>query len=122
MRRESDVQVTPTLHAALGTIEGHGPITAGQLAAHEHVQKPTMTRTIRELVDRGLVERLPDPLDGRITWLRVTPAGKRIMTDARRRTDAYLGQRLKKLTPEERDVLHRASAILEKLAEREADR
>src|SRR5262249_42888682 len=76
MRQESDPGITPTLHAALHSIETHGPMTAGQLAAHEHVQKPTMTRTIQALVDRELVERLPDPLDRRISWLRSTPAGK----------------------------------------------
>ena len=116
MRRESDVDISPTLHAALGTVEIHGPITAGRLAEHERVRKPTITRTIRELVDRGLIERLPDPLDGRVTWLRVTPEGKALLQRARRRTDAYLTQRLKRLSLEERDTLHQAAEILERLA------
>ena len=60
MRHVSDVEITPTLHAALRSVERHGPVTAGQLARFEHVQKPSITRTIRELVDRGLIERLPD--------------------------------------------------------------
>src|SRR5207249_7324420 len=76
MRRESAPGISPTLSAALHTVETHGPITAGQLAAHEHVQKPTMTRTIQAMLDRGLVERIPDPLDGRVSWLSVTPAGR----------------------------------------------
>ena len=116
MRHESDVDISPTLHSALGCVEAHGPITAGRLAEHEHVRKPTMTRTIRELVDRGLIDRLPDPLDGRVTWLRVTPAGKTLLQQARRRTDAYLTQRLKKLSVEERDTLQEAAEILERLA------
>jgi DNA-binding MarR family transcriptional regulator len=99
-------------------VEAHGPITAGKLAAHEHVRKPTMTRTIRELVDRGLIERLPDPLDGRVTWLKVTPEGKALLLKARRRTDVFLTQRLQQLRPEERDALQRAAEILERLAER----
>ena len=119
MRHVSDVEISPTLHSALGSVETHGPITAGKLAAHEHVRKPTMTRTIRELVDRGLIERLPDPLDGRVTWLRVTPAGKTLLQNARRRTDVFLTKRLQRLTLEERDTLQRAAEILEQLAERE---
>ena len=119
MRHESAAELTPTLHAALGSVEVHGPITAGQLAAHEHVQKPTMTRTIRALVDRGLIERLPDPLDGRVTWLQVTPAGKTLLHAARRRTDAYLAQRLKKLSPEDRATLEAAAEVLERLAEQD---
>lgn len=118
MRRVSDVEISPTLHSALGSVEAHGPITAGKLANHEHVQKPTMTRTIRELVDRGLIERLPDPLDGRVTWLKVTPAGKTLLQNARRRTDVFLTKRLQRLSPEERDTLQRAAEILERLAER----
>jgi len=118
LRRESDIDLTPTLHAALSTVEVHGPITAGQLAGHEHVRKPTMTRTIRELVDRGLIERLPDPLDGRVTWLRVTPEGASLVRSARRRSETYLTQRLRELTPEQRETLQRAAEILETLAER----
>lgn len=118
LRHVSDVEISPTLHAALGTVEGHGPITAGKLAEHEHVRKPTMTRTIRELVDRGLIERLPDPIDGRVTWLRATPTGKALVQHARRRTDLYLTQRLQRLSPEDREVLLRASEILEQLSER----
>jgi DNA-binding MarR family transcriptional regulator len=77
-----------------------------------------MTRTIRELVGRGLIERLPDPIDGRVTWLRVTPAGKTLLQNARRRTDVYLTERLRQLSSEDRETLERASEILERLAER----
>jgi DNA-binding MarR family transcriptional regulator len=118
MRHVSDVEISPSLHAALGTVERHGPITAGQLAKHEHVRKPTMTRTIRELVERDLIERLPDPLDGRVTWLKVTPAGKALIHNARRRTDVYLTKRLQRLSPEDRETLQRAAEILDELAER----
>ena len=118
MRHVSDVEISPTLHAALGTVERHGPMTAGQLAQHEHVRKPTMTRTIRELVDRGLIERLPDPLDGRITWLKATPAGASLIHNARRRTDVFLTKRLQWLSADDREALQRAAEILESLSER----
>ncbi len=119
MRQESDPGITPTLHAALFTLEMHGPMTAGQLASHENVQKPTMTRTIQALVDGGLVRRTPDPLDGRITWLAITPEGTKLLQRTRRRTDEFLSKRLKALSPEERDVLSRASELLAWIAEKE---
>jgi len=78
-----------------------------------------MTRTIRELVDRGWVQRLPDPIDGRVTWLQVTPAGKALLAAARRRTDAYLAQRLKRLSAEDRETLQRATDVLTRLAEQD---
>ncbi len=79
MRHVSDVELTPTLARRASHGRAHGPVTAGQLAAFEHVQKPTITRTIRELVERGLIERLPDPLDGRVTWLQTTPEGTALL-------------------------------------------
>src|SRR6185369_5140015 len=63
MRHVSDVEITPTLHAALRTIERHGPVTAGQLAKFEHVQKPSITRTIRELVERETLRKAAEILD-----------------------------------------------------------
>lgn len=119
MRQASDVGVTPTLHAALFSVEYHGPITAGQLAAHEQVTKATMTRTISVLLERGLITRTTDPLDGRVTWLRITPAGSRLLQRARLRTDEYLAARVLALPPEDRQTLERAAGIIEQLAEPE---
>src|SRR3982750_4005573 len=116
MRVESSVGISPTLHAALHTVEVHGPITPGQLADHENVRKPTMTRTIHALLDEGLIERTPDPLDGRVAWLKVTPAGSRLLQRARQRQTEFLAARLKKLPDEDREVLDRAAAVLDRLA------
>ena len=117
MRHASDPGITPTLHAALFCVEQHGPLTAGQLAGHEHVTKPTMTRTIAALVEDGLITRTVDPLDGRVTWLQITPGGTRLLQRSRRRSDEYLARRVRKLSDEERGVLARAAAILERLGE-----
>lgn len=116
MRRESAAGLSPTLHAALFTIETHGPVTASQLAEHEQVRKPTMTRTIAALLEQGLITRTPDPLDGRVTWLEVTPEGSRLLQRARRRTDEFLAKRLARLTSHERAVLDEAASILERLS------
>jgi DNA-binding MarR family transcriptional regulator len=120
LRRESDPGMTLTAHAALVTIETHAPITPGQLATHEGVRRPTMTRTIQGLLERGLITRAPDPLDGRVSWLQVSPEGKRILNRARLRSDAFLSKRLKHLTPQERETLTKATQLLDRLAE--ADR
>jgi DNA-binding MarR family transcriptional regulator len=116
LRHESDPGITPTLHAALASIEKHGPMTPGVLATHEHVRKPTMTRTIAALQERELISRMPDPLDGRVAWLQVTPEGKRLLQQARRRSDEYLALRLRELAPHERDLLDQASQLLDRLS------
>jgi len=64
-----------------------------------------------------LIERLPDPIDGRVTWLQTTPAGTALLHAARRRTDVFLTQRLKALEPEERETLRKAAEILDRLAQ-----
>ena len=57
--------LTPTSTAALATIERHGPLTPSELAELERVKRPTVTRTLGCLEREGLVERTPDPGDGR---------------------------------------------------------
>jgi DNA-binding MarR family transcriptional regulator len=118
LRREgSGAQITPTLLAALSTIERHEPITVGTLAIHEQVQKPTVTRILAELIERGLAARTPDPLDGRMAWVQVTPEGRRLLQRIRRRHDEYLAKRLKRLSNDELVILERAADILERLTE-----
>ncbi|MFN8233972.1 MAG: MarR family transcriptional regulator [Actinomycetota bacterium] len=108
---------SPRPSSGLASIERHGPITAGGLARHEHIRKPTATRLIASLVERGLVERLPDPLDRRVTWLRLTKEGCRSLQGFRRRKDRFLAERLGRLDPSDREVLTRAVEILDRLAE-----
>lgn len=117
LRREGDTGVTPTLLAALSTIERHGPMTAGSLAAHEQVEKPTVTRLLAALETRALIERTADPLDGRIAWLQVTTQGRKLLQGTRRRKDEYLARRIKRLPLEDRLVLERAAEIFEQLTE-----
>jgi DNA-binding MarR family transcriptional regulator len=117
LRYQGDAGVTPTLLAALATIERHGPMTPGALAAHEHIRKPTTTRIIGSLIELGMIERTPDPLDGRVAWVQITTEGRKLLHGVRRRKDAFLSARLKRLTPEEIDTLTRAADLLDRLTE-----
>ena len=98
LRREGDTGITPTLLAALSTIERHGPVTAGTLAVHEQVEKPTVTRLLSVLEERELIERTPDPLDGRVTWVQISASGRKLLQSTRRRKDGYLAKRIKSLS------------------------
>ncbi len=115
MRQESDPSLSPTQTAALATIERRGPLTPSELASIERVQRPTISRVAARLVEAGLVERLPDELDRRGARLRVTDEGRRRLHDVRSRKTAYLAERIERLGPEERDLLMRASDLLERL-------
>ena len=117
LRTEADAALTQSQLSGLATVERHGPMTAGSLAQHEHIRKPTATRLIASLVERGLIERLPDPLDRRVTWLRLTTEGSRSLQGFRRRKDRFLSERLGRLDPAEQATLTRAVEILDRLAE-----
>jgi DNA-binding MarR family transcriptional regulator len=103
--------------AALGSLDRHGPMTPGELAGHERVQPPSMTRILATLEIAGLVTRVPHPTDRRQVVMEVSPAGKAMLHDDRRRRDAWMAQRMRDLTPDEREILRRAATVLDKLAD-----
>jgi DNA-binding MarR family transcriptional regulator len=59
----------------LATLVRCGPKRATDLAAETYLDLSTVSRQIRSLVDRGLVERAPDPEDRRGVVLSVSPEG-----------------------------------------------
>lgn len=111
--------LTPTSVAALATIERHGPLTPSEIAAIERVKRPTITRTLRCLEREGLIDRAPDPADGRSSLVSVNAAGRERLRRLRGRKNAYLARRMKDLTGEEVETLERAAEILERMREGE---
>src|SRR6516165_3319277 len=93
----SDIQL-----AALAALERHESMTPGELAEHEKVQPPSMTRVIAVLEEHGLVLRAPHATDRRHVVLTVTPEGRDVVERVRRRREAWLARRLQELAPEER--------------------
>jgi DNA-binding MarR family transcriptional regulator len=105
-----------TQFAALAAIERHGSMTPRELADHEKVQPPSMTRVIAYLEERGLVVRSPHPTDGRQVVLVATDEGSSLLRAERRRKEAWLSTRLGELTDDEREILRRAAPIIDKLS------
>ena len=103
--------------SVLGILFREGGRTVGQLAAAERVQPPSMTRTVTCLEQAGHVERRPHPTDGRQVVIRLSEKGHELVKAERRRRDAWLAQRLRELTPEERQVLRQAAPILDRLSQ-----
>lgn len=114
--QRADNALTLNQLAALATLDRHGSLTLGDLAAHERVQPPSMTRIVSSLEQLGLVARVPHPDDRRQVVISLTEQGAELLAADRRRRDAWLAQQLKTLTPDERDILRKAVPILERLA------
>src|SRR3954447_3812104 len=90
LRQEADAGLSPSLTAALATIERHGPLTPSRLAEVERIQRPTVTRLLATLESDGLIERLTDPDDRRVSHVSVTKDGRALVKKLRSRKNAYL--------------------------------
>ena len=102
--------------SVLGALYRNGECSVGELAAHERVQPPSMTRTVNCLAEGGYITRQAHPTDGRQVVVALSEKGSKTLFKDRQRRDAWLAQRLRELTPEERAVLRKAAPILERLA------
>ncbi len=112
-----DSGLSLTQLAALATLERHGAMAPGELAEHEKVQPPSVTRVIAALESRGLATRTPHPTDGRQLVVAPPPARKALLREDRRRREVWLARQLAALTADERAVLRAAAPVLERLGQ-----
>ncbi|MDQ3733125.1 MAG: MarR family transcriptional regulator [Actinomycetota bacterium] len=115
--QRANTSVTLTQLAALSTLRAKGPMTPGELASHERVQPPSMTRVLASLEAAGLVARTKHDTDGRQVIVKVTDRARDLLDEEIGMREAWLAQRLNELDPEDREQLRRASAIIERLLE-----
>jgi DNA-binding MarR family transcriptional regulator len=82
-----------------------GPLRLTGLAAALDLDASTVSRQVRHLEDRGLVERTGDPDDGRACRIALSDEGRtRLDRGARRRRD-FVGGLLESWDPAEREQL-----------------
>src|SRR5690606_9205434 len=118
---EAGEGLSPTLTAALASIERQGPLTPSELAKIERVKRPTATRIVAQLERDGLVTKAPDPTDGRACLIRISAEGKALLRRLRNRKNAYISRRLSELEPEDHAALERAADVLEQMLEGDAE-
>lgn len=106
---------------ALATVFRVGPIRPGDLAQREFVSAPTMTRTLRELEERGLVSRTDDPDDRRSILVAVTEDGEHEVLRARSARADILSRLIARLEPADQTALAAALPALEHLATLDTD-
>jgi DNA-binding MarR family transcriptional regulator len=86
LRREDDaIGITAPRLSALSVVVFGGPLTLGQLAKAEQVKPPTMTRIVTGLEKDGLVQRIDDARDKRLTRIRATAKGQSVLAAGRAR-------------------------------------
>jgi DNA-binding MarR family transcriptional regulator len=100
--------------SALSVLVFAGPRTLGKLAAAEHVRPATMSKIVQALEQEGYVRRESDPKDGRVTRLRATAKGERVMWRGRRHRVENLAALLARLEPDEVARVHDAAQLIER--------
>lgn len=88
-----------------------------EIANHEGIARPSATGIVGRLVDQGLVDRTPDPEDGRSSIVGITKAGVHMLEERRQERTAYLAHWIDGLDQSDRDVLARAIVLLEGMTE-----
>jgi DNA-binding MarR family transcriptional regulator len=116
-QQRSAEDITDGQLSVLGAVVRLGPRTPRELAEHERVQPPSMTRTINCLLDKDLVHRTDHPADGRQVLISATDEGARIIEETRKQRNAWLARRLAELTPAERTTLAEAAQLVLRLAD-----
>jgi DNA-binding MarR family transcriptional regulator len=117
MRQEASGGVTPSQLAVLGSLDRHGPMTLGELAAHERVQPPSITRTARALEESGLIARSVGAQDRRTARIELTSKARRLIQQIRNEREAWLAGRVAGLSAKETAELWRGLSALEHLLE-----
>ncbi|MFJ1759585.1 MarR family winged helix-turn-helix transcriptional regulator [Amycolatopsis sp. NPDC088138] len=104
--------------SVLARLSGWQGVTASQLAAAEGVRHQSMTSTLAALAALGLIERNPDPDDGRRVLIGLTTEGlKRVEEGRQARSEWLAGQLQERCTEEERQVVIAAMDVLERLTD-----
>lgn len=94
----------PTGFSILRIIDQNGPIQAGAIAAISDLDKSAVSRQVKVLRDLGLVDTTPDPLDGRSSFLVISPYAVERMNyvrtlvqrDYRRRFESWTAPELRR--------------------------
>jgi DNA-binding MarR family transcriptional regulator len=121
-RRLRDVAIggdlTPSQTAVLTRLWKDGASSASGLAGAERVRPQSMATIVAALEQRGLIERTPDPEDGRRQVVSLTKAGReRAETDRQVREEWLARAMQEQYSERERRIILDALSLLERLTE-----
>ena len=83
VRQRAGAEVDRAGYAVLVRVSELGPVRLSELAQYLGLDVSTVSRQVQQLEQRGLVDRSPDPLDGRAALLELSVPGRDIMQKMR---------------------------------------
>lgn len=102
--------------SCLAIIDRHGPLSLSDVASRENLSAPTITKIVTRLEAQGLIERLTDPTDRRVSLVAVSENGAALLERVRSSRTAYLNRKLRSLSEEDLSRILAALPVLEALA------
>jgi DNA-binding MarR family transcriptional regulator len=103
--------------AVLSRLQKHGPQTLTELSGHDRVSPASMSQTVNRLTAAGYAVRTRAPGDRRKVLFSTTAEGDELAGAARDQRNAWLDERLRALSAEERAVIAHATALLSGIAD-----
>jgi DNA-binding MarR family transcriptional regulator len=105
----------------LAQLDDDGPARISALAGASGVSQPSMTELVGRLEREGLVTRLSDPDDGRVTLVKITQNGRARRNELQRSINIRVIELLHMLPTEDQATLSLAmrvaSPLIEQLSE-----
>ncbi|MDK8346826.1 MarR family winged helix-turn-helix transcriptional regulator [Brevibacterium sp. UMB1308A] len=101
----------------LANLQSGGPLRIGELATREAVTQPTMTGIVNRLVADNLVERRADSHDARASAVTLTDTGRQELERARTAAAQSVRPALETLSPDDLEILQRATNLLGRLGD-----
>src|SRR5579859_2264229 len=115
---QAEGELTLPESSALARLDRGGPSTPTVLAKLEQISPQSMGATLGALEARGLIERHPDPEDGRQSIMSLTEAGLQALRNRRDARTELMAQVLSTgFTPLELEQLMAVAPLLERLAQ-----
>jgi Transcriptional regulators len=115
LRRNTPQAVSATSITALDRLATEGPLRVSELAAREAISQPGVTVLVHRLAEAGYAERVPDPTDRRATLVRITDAGRAVLSERLAVRAKALRARLAELGDEDQRLLLAALPAIERL-------
>lgn len=107
VRRMAPLALRPVDFTVLALAGSNPGITSSQLCQLLDIQSPNLVVLIKQLQDRGLIERRPHPTDGRAMGLHLTASGQDLMDQATTLAHEADDEASGKLSAAERQTLAR---------------
>ncbi|HEY3558135.1 MAG TPA: MarR family transcriptional regulator [Kribbella sp.] len=106
--------LTPSQSSMLSRLDKDGPASASELAAAERIRPQSVAAILTALREAGLIQRQPDPADGRRQVVSLTTAGRQRLQGDRKVRQEWLARTLQdRCTEDERQTIIKALALLD---------